>query len=35
MQSRYIKPEFYPYLVQSEVGKTINEKVNLAIAIGI
>lgn len=28
-----IKPEFYPYLVQSEVGKTINEKVNLSIAI--
>ena len=28
-----IKPEFYPYLVESKVGKTINEKVNLAIAI--
>jgi predicted HTH domain antitoxin len=28
-----IKPGFYPYLVQSEAGKTINEKVNLSIAI--
>lgn len=28
-----IKPEFYPYLVESKVGKTINEKVNLSIAI--
>ena len=28
-----IKPEFYPYLVQSELGNTINEKVNLSIAI--
>jgi hypothetical protein len=29
----YIKPEFYPYLVESKVGKTINEKVNLSITI--
>ena len=28
-----IKPEFYPYLVESKVGKTITEKVNLSIAI--
>lgn len=28
-----IKPEFYPYLIESKVGKTINEKVNLSIAI--
>jgi predicted HTH domain antitoxin len=33
MQGISIKPEFYPYLVQSEAGKTINEKVNLAITM--
>ena len=33
MPNIYIKPEFYPYLVESEASKTINEKVNLSIAI--
>jgi len=33
MPNIFIKPEFYPYLVESKVIKTINEKVNLSIAI--
>lgn len=28
-----IKSEFYPYLVESEVGNSLDEKVNLSIAI--
>ena len=28
-----IKSEFYPYLVQSEVGNSLDNKVNLSIAI--
>ena len=28
-----IKSEFYPYLVQSEIGNSLDEKVNISIAI--
>jgi len=28
-----IKSEFYPYLVESEVGNSLDDKVNLSIAI--
>lgn len=28
-----IKSEFYPYLVQSEIGNSLDDKVNLSIAI--
>lgn len=28
-----IKPEFYPYLVQSEIGNSLDDKVNTSIAI--